>query len=213
MKNRFSNWIAIVIIAAVGIIFIVYSNHVNLLSWLVRSIGLVLIVPGIITLISSLNSLSNKNGDNKEDKQHRSPSTDRAIVVVSIADIAVALWMLIAPTPFEHLIVYLFAAALFIYGIYTFVGLIYFSKPVRMPWPFYVMPSLAIIAGLVITLTPLHTITSTVTMITGIMLTVIAINSAIQIVSYSRDLKRIAIPADHRLEAHNEPTETEAQQD
>ncbi len=200
MKNRFSSWTAIAIIAAVGILFIIYSDQVNLLSWLVRAIGIILLVPGIITLMSALHSLSDKTPREKEEPR-RSPATDRAIVVVSAADIAVALWMLIAPAPFEHLIVYLFAAALFIYGIYTFVGLIYFSSPVKMPWPFYIMPSLAIVAGLIIIFTPLHTITSTVTLVTGIMLVVIAVNSAIQVISYSRDLKRLTIPADHQLQS------------
>ena len=156
MKNNVSTWITVIIMAAVGVIFIVYNSHVDLLAWLVRAIGLVLLVPGIITLITSLNELNNKPSDETKDTPQRSRSTSQAVVVVSVAEVLVALWMLIAPGFFVHLIVYLFAAALILYGVYTFTTLIYFSKPVKMPWPFYIMPSLSIIAGLVILLTPVR---------------------------------------------------------
>ena len=209
MKNNVSTWITVIIMAAVGVIFIVYNSHVDLLAWLVRAIGLVLLVPGIITLITSLNELNNKPTDEKKDTPQRSRSTSQAVVVVSVAEVLVALWMLIAPGFFVHLIVYLFAAALILYGVYTFTTLIYFSKPVKMPWPFYIMPSLSIIAGLVILLTPVRDTSATVTLITGIFLLVIAINTAIQAITYSRELKLLAIPEDHRLEAHETETETE----
>ena len=208
MKNNVSTWITVIIMAAVGVIFIVYNSHVDLLAWLVRAIGLVLLVPGIITLITSLNELNNKPSDEKKDTPQRSRSTSQAVVVVSVAEVLVALWMLIAPGFFVHLIVYLFAAALILYGVYTFTTLIYFSKPVKMPWPFYIMPSLSIIAGLVILLTPVRDTSATVTLITGIFLLVIAINTAIQAITYSRELKLLAIPEDHRLEAHEPETET-----
>ena len=208
MKNNVSTWITVIIMAAVGVIFIVYNSHVDLLAWLVRAIGLVLLVPGIITLITSLNELNNKPSDEKKDTPQRSRSTSQAVVVVSVAEVLVALWMLIAPGFFVHLIVYLFAAALILYGVYTFTTLIYFSKPVKMPWPFYIMPSLSIIAGLVILLTPVRDTSATVTLITGIFLLVIAINTAIQAITYSRELKLLAIPEDHRLEAHESETET-----
>lgn len=206
MKNNVSTWITVIIMAAVGVIFIVYNSHVDLLAWLVRAIGLVLLVPGIITLITSLNELNNKPSDEKKDTPQRSRSTSQAVVVVSVAEVLVALWMLIAPGFFVHLIVYLFAAALILYGVYTFTTLIYFSKPVKMPWPFYIMPSLSIIAGLVILLTPVRDTSATVTLITGIFLLVIAINTAIQAITYSRELKLLAIPEDHRLEAHETET-------
>ena len=208
MKNNVSTWITVIIMAAVGVIFIVYNSHVDLLAWLVRAIGLVLLVPGIITLITSLNELNNKPSDEKKDTPQRSRSTSQAVVVVSVAEVLVALWMLIAPGFFVHLIVYLFAAALILYGVYTFTTLIYFSKPVKMPWPFYIMPSLSIIAGLMILLTPVRDTSATVTLITGIFLLVIAINTAIQAITYSRELKLLAIPEDHRLEAHETETET-----
>ena len=206
MKNNVSTWITVIIMAAVGVIFIVYNSHVDLLAWLVRAIGLVLLVPGIITLITSLNELNNKPSDEKKDTPQRSRSTSQAVVVVSVAEVLVALWMLIAPGFFVHLIVYLFAAALILYGVYTFTTLIYFSKPVKIPWPFYIMPSLSIIAGLVILLTPVRDTSATVTLITGIFLLVIAINTAIQAITYSRELKLLAIPEDHRLEAHETET-------
>lgn len=194
MNNKFNNWVTILITGIVGVIFIVWYKEADLFSWFVRALGVCLVLPGIYVLIQSFGDMQSQKAKEisitetevesvsgkKTDIITRRRSASVSLIVVSICTILLGLWMLIAPGFFVGLLAYLFAAALILYGIYQFVVVGYFARPAVLPWQFYIVPSLFIIAGLVILVTPVHTINATVTLITGILLVLSAINGIVQ---------------------------------
>ena len=203
MNNRFNNWLTIIITGIVGIFFIVCYKEADLFSWLVRALGLCLVLPGLYVLIESAgNHQGNRTVTVTEteietDGRKRSGITTNhgsattSLLIVSVCTILLGLWMLIAPGFFVGLLCYVFAAILILYGIYQIVGVVYAMRPASLPWQFYIVPSLFIIAGLLILVPPVKTINSTVTLITGILLVVSAINATIQrlaIRSYNKKL-------------------------
>lgn len=194
MNNKFNNWVTILITGIVGVIFIVWYKEAELLSWFVRALGICLILPGIYVLIQSVGDMQSQKtkeisitetevesaSGKKTDIITRRRSASISLIVVSICTILLGLWMLFFPNFFVGLMAYLFAAALILYGIYQFVVVGYFARPAVLPWQFYIVPSLFIIAGLVIFVTPVHTINATVTLITGILLVLSSINGIAQ---------------------------------
>lgn len=194
MNNKFNNWVTILITGIVGVIFIVWYKEADLLSWFVRALGICLVLPGIYVLVQSVGDMQSQKtkevsitetevesaSGKKTDIITRRRSASISLIVVSTCTILLGLWMLIYPEFFVGLIAYLFAAALILYGIYQFVVVGYFARPAVLPWQFYIIPSLFIIAGLVIFVTPVHTINATVTLITGILLVLSAINGIAQ---------------------------------
>lgn len=106
MNIRTANWLTIIITAVVGIVFIVWHNEVNLFNWLVRALGLVLIVPGGYILMNSFGAARNAKisgsvtdgGRRVMTFKERSAST--AMLVVSVVTIILGVFMLAVPTFF-----------------------------------------------------------------------------------------------------------------
>ncbi len=169
MKNNSTSWLTILITAAVGILLIIFHNQVNLLQWIILAMGIAVAVPSFYNLLASF-------GNN-----HRDTNGNIRIssIVASIGALALGIWMIINPTFFVGLLAYLFAAIMIIYGIIQLVVLNYASRPARLPFGFYVIPLLVIIAGVVILCTSVHTMNAVVVLITGIMLVLSAINWAL----------------------------------
>ncbi len=198
MKKQATNWMTILITAVVGILFIVWHNETNLFQWLVRALGILLLLPGAYVLFNSISEIRSKSADVKETgRKDESPITIRrraaavSLIIVSGATVLVGAWMLIQPGFFVHLIAYLFAAILLLYGIYQFIVATWLCRPAVLPWYFYIIPSVFVLIGIVILITPLHTLDSIVTLCTGILLLASAINSIIQAVTVRTIIKSI----------------------
>lgn len=212
MNNKVSDWISIILLGAVGVMLIVMHNEINLFSWLVRALGIILLLPGVYVMLHSINVMSGNTGKEIEGAE-KSPitfsqrSAALSLIVVSAAAIIFGVWMLIAPAFFVKFFTYLLASVLVLYGVYMLVVIIYFCRPVIMPWPFYITPVLFILAGIVIFATPIQEQQAIVALATGILLVASAINSAAQHITYTHlNNKQVKL-----LEAHKEedsaPTE------
>lgn len=195
MKNQVSNWMTILITAAVGVLFIVWHNEANLFQWLVRALGIMLLLPGVYILFNSISEIQGKSVGREKEQEEKQPITVRrrvaavSLVIVSAATVFIGAWMLIQPGFFAHLIAFLFATILLIYGIYQFIMATWLCRPAVLPWYFYIIPSLFVIIGIVILVTPLHTLDSIVTLCTGILLLASAINSIIQAITVRSIIK------------------------
>lgn len=127
MKNQVSNWMTILITAAVGVLFIVWHNEANLFQWLVRALGIMLLLPGVYILFNSISEIQGKSVGREKEQEEKQPITVRrrvaavSLVIVSAATVFIGAWMLIQPGFFAHLIAFLFATILLIYGIYQFI--------------------------------------------------------------------------------------------
>lgn len=168
MKNNGSSWLTILITAAVGVVLIIFHSQINFLQWIILAMGIAVAAPATYNLFASFGK-----------KQRDSNGNVRISgVVASLAAVALGLWMIINPTFFVGLLAYLFAAIMIVYGITQIVILNYMARPARLPFGFYIIPFLVIVAGIIILCTSVHTMNSVVVLITGIMLVLSAINWA-----------------------------------
>ena len=70
------------------------------------------------------------------------------------------LWLVIMPGFFTNIIMFLLGFILILAGIFQIASLTTAKKSVQVPWAFYIIPSLVLIAGIVVVFSPndaLHT--------------------------------------------------------
>lgn len=184
LKSRTSVWLAIVITALAGALFIVWHTKVDVLSWFVVALGILLVAPATYILIDALGSLKPKTrtDENGEEKPVRMPFRQRfmagALILVSVCTIALGLWMIFNPGFFKSFMAFLFGTVLAVYGVYMVLLCTYMVRPWHAPAWTFLVPAAMIVMGLIIILTPLHNVSneSKVMLITGIMLLLAAVN-------------------------------------
>lgn len=179
-----SNWLTIIIVFVVGILLIVWHQRIDILSWIVIAVGLMLVIPGLYSLISAM--------VRKKEDEKINYSASSASIVASVGALALGVWMIVKPAFFVGLLAYIFAAILILYGIYHIIVIGFWAKPIIMPGWFYIIPVLMIIAGVVLLCTSVRTLNSVVVLITGIALVASAVNSMLETVSMTpRRMKQV----------------------
>lgn len=179
-----SNWLTIIIVFVVGILLIVWHQRIDILSWIVIAVGLMLVIPGLYSLISAM--------VRKKEDEKINYSASSASIVASVGALALGVWMIVKPAFFVGLLAYIFAAILILYGIYHIIVIGFWAKPIIMPGWFYIIPVLMIIAGVVLLCTNVRTLNSVVVLITGIALVASAVNSMLETVSMTpRRMKQV----------------------
>lgn len=184
MNKNFSSWLIVIIAAVAGVLLIAWHKEADLFSWLIRSLGFMIAIPGAYVLFSSLSVISRKTKSDTDTAvvtsgeaiTFRKRSVAWSLIIVSAASMILGMWMLIAPSFFIGLVSYLFAVVLILCGILQLIDIIYFSRPQAIPAYFYIAPSLLVVAGVVILSTSVRTIDNVVTLLTGIMLLVYSVN-------------------------------------
>ncbi len=194
MNKELNSWLSIITIALVGVLFTLWADEASLFSWLVRAIGMCLILPGVYVLIKSFDKQASKP---KSEANHvpveidftmpenapgatNKSSVAVPLLVVSVCTVLLGLWLLISPDFFVALFAILIAGLLVVYGIYQLVLLIYSLRAVKLPWYVFIVPSMFVIAGIVILSTPVRSMNYIVSLTTGVLLIMSAINSAVQ---------------------------------
>lgn len=172
-----NNWLTIIIVFVVGVLLIVWHSRVDILSWIVVAVGLMLVIPGLYSLISAM--------VRKKDDGQISHSASSASIVAGVGAMALGVWMLIQPTFFVGMLAYIFAALLILYGIFHIIMIGFWAKPIVLPMWFYVIPVLMIVAGVALLFTSVRTLNSVVVIITGVSLVASAVNSLLEMVSMS----------------------------
>lgn len=162
MSEKTNLWTNIFVLAA-GILLICMHNDISLLNWMVMFIGAMCAIPGLIGVITGI-SRSAKNR-----------STGFSIPS-SLAMLVVGIIMLVNPTPFVAIFVYVLAALLIICGLVQVWSLAVEFRPFKMPLWLYIMPVLVIATGVIIICSPLRDVETTFTLIAGIAMVVSAIN-------------------------------------
>ena len=183
-KSRTSVWLAIVVTALAGALFIAWHTKVDVLSWFVVGLGILLVAPAAYILIDALGSFKPKmhRYENGEEKPVRMPVKQRfmasALILVSVCTIALGLWMIFNPDFFKSFMAFLFGTVLAVYGVYMVLLCTYMVRPWHAPAWTFLVPAAMIAMGLIIILTPLHNVNneSKVMLISGIMLLLAAIN-------------------------------------
>lgn len=165
MLSRNSNLFQAIVAGAVGLLLIFLHGRIDLLNWVSIAVGLMFVLPSLYVLCSSVGS------------KQRLPG---GMTFVSVGGIILGLLMCIFPSAFAGFFVYVFAALLIIFGIYHIVDLSSWSKMVKFPFVFYIIPILMVAAGIVILCTDLRDINSMVVLVTGIALVASSLNTIME---------------------------------
>ncbi len=162
MSEKTNLWTNIFVLAA-GIVLICMHNDISLLNWMVMFIGAMCAIPGLIGVISGI-SRSSKN------------RPTGMSIPSSLGMLVIGIIMLLCPSPFVAIFVYVLAALLIICGLVQIWSLAVEFRPFRMPLWLYILPVLVIATGIVIICSSLREVETTFTLIAGIAMTVSAIN-------------------------------------
>lgn len=165
-----------IIMLAVGIALIILHQRADVLSWVVILLGVMFIVPSLFNIIWTWIHY-------RRMKANAGGAYIDGSMVVNLGALALGIVMVAIPDVLVGFIVYLFAAVLALYGIYTIVVMSRLARPGALFWPFYIVPVLMIAAGIVLAFTPVKTISSIVVLITGIALALSGLNCLVQAAS------------------------------
>lgn len=201
MKKKMSDWLTILLTAFVGIMFIVWHGNASLFEWLVRGLGVVLLIPAIYETFIAVRGLQGKvkkcdceNEEEDDEKSEEDAPTELSfarragyvsMLIVSGVAIIAGLWMLINPATFTTLLAYIFAVILILFGVYQLIDMIYVNRSISLEWYFFVVPVVFVLAGIIILFMSPGEIIVTVAVVTGILLVLAAINSAMRMIVIS----------------------------
>ncbi|MDH6313509.1 uncharacterized membrane protein HdeD (DUF308 family) [Parabacteroides sp. PFB2-10] len=121
------------------------------LHYLVITIGILFILPGIFTIIGYFT-----REKNEETKDNTMFPLDAA------GSILFGTWLLIMPDFFINILMYVLGALLLLGGLQQIVSLVKARQWARVPWGFYVIPSLIFLTGILIVTYPKSSITNAV---------------------------------------------------
>lgn len=132
-----------------GLILILWPEMA--LRYLVITIGVLFILPGIFTIIGYFT-----REKNEETKDNTMFPLDAA------GSILFGTWLLIMPDFFINILMYVLGALLLLGGLQQIVSLVKARQWARVPWGFYVIPSLIFLTGILIVTYPKSSITNAV---------------------------------------------------
>lgn len=163
MSGKNSFWSYLFILAA-GIVLICFHTRVNILEWLIIFVGAMFAIPGLIGLITGVSRSGKGQGVNASS------------ILSSIGSLIIGVIMIVWPTPFAGVFVYVLAAVLLITGFCQIWVLAVDYKPYAMPLWLYILPVLIFITGVVMICSPLRDIEAAFTLMAGIAMVAAAAN-------------------------------------
>lgn len=184
----------------VGIVMVFFSDLA--LETVVLVIGILFIATGVFNLIIEMN---------RKDEKGRKRISPIGVLATAGTGI-LGILMVCTPHTMINLIIYLFAAAFILLGVYQICSLAFFYRPVTFPFWFFILPALLVITGVVICIIGPSAVAQTMTLITGIALIVYAIASFIDIaglLAFRRDMRKMAEASQSAAQADTTPREVE----
>lgn len=153
------------IVGIAGIAMIVLHNRLDIMAWIVIMIGVMFIIPGVFCVL--MGALS---------KERKSTTS----VLAGIGAVALGVIMCAMPEPFAGLMVTIFGVLLIIIGGYHLCFVAWLSRPFVLPFYYYIIPILLIVAGVIIMFTSVRTINNIVLLVTGIAFVCSALSSLME---------------------------------
>lgn len=165
-----------------GIVLIIFHNYPDVLKGIAIFIGLMMIVPASISVISAALS---RRAEKQAEASPGAHSRYIGTMVLCIFLIALGIAMILASQLFVSVVVYIFAATLIATGFYQLLMIGIMSRPTALPWYLYVVPALMITGGvLMIFWAPLRDTTVAFLLVAGIAFICSAVNSLLMHVGY-----------------------------
>lgn len=113
------------------------------ITYLVITLGVLFILPGIFSLISYFTRPKELVGSH--------------FPIEGAGSILLGIWLVAMPAFFVNIVMYVLGACLLIAGIQQFFTLLRARKYYWVPWGLYVIPSLLLITGIIVLLNPFDT--------------------------------------------------------
>ncbi len=118
-------------------------------TYLVITIGILFILPGIFSILSYFT----------RDRKPGAP--DKNFPIEGAGSILFGAWLVIMPTFFVNILMYILGALLVLGGFFQIIALIKARKWSLVPWGYYVIPTLILIVGILILAYPFGTAANT----------------------------------------------------
>ncbi len=141
------------IVGIAGIAMIVLHKRLDIMEWIVIMTGVIFIIPGVFSVLMGALSKQSKNS---------------ASIIAGIGAIALGIIMCAMPAEFAGIMVIIFGVILIVSGGYHLCFVAWLSRPFVLPFYYYFIPILLIIAGVIVMFTSVRTINHIVLLITGI---------------------------------------------
>lgn len=164
MEKRSSSIITPLIVLAIGVIMICLFKG-NFIEWLIEGVGVVIILLAVYNIITVFTR-----------RNEATVGSRSGMLVASVLTGALGIWVICQPLFFEKLMVFVFAFALLVASVGDIAFMRAFARPAKVPWFFFIVPVLVIIAAIIMVVTPVRTINTTVVLITGICLAASGLN-------------------------------------
>lgn len=119
-----------------GLVLVLWPG--SAVQYLVIVIGVLFIVPGVISLVAYFTAKS------------KNPDFSRSFPIESAGSILFGLWLVSMPTFFVNILMYVLGVLLILAGIQQIVSLSSARKWTNVPIPFYIFPILILICGVII---------------------------------------------------------------
>lgn len=167
MKNK--NFIYTYLFTLIGgVLLIILNNRSGIFEAMSIVLGIGFLVIGILSLISAV-FISDKA---REVGIKRSP----ALIIVSGASLILGLLMVITPTFFVNYLIYTIALLMILVGIIQLCNFMPSRSAIGLSPYFMIVPSLSILAGIIVFCVRAEVIKDCLALMTGIVLTVYSIN-------------------------------------
>ncbi len=124
----------------VGLILVIWPNDAA--NFIVITIGVLFLITGIISVIGYAVSRSKKNA----------PTT--RMPFEGVGSLLFGLWLVIMPGFFTNIIMFLLGFILILAGIFQIATLASARKSANIPAALFIIPSLVLIAGVIVVLSP-----------------------------------------------------------
>lgn len=140
MKTMNYSLVRILFAVAIGLILVLWPDVAA--SYIVITIGIAFLLPGIISLIGYL-----ANRGAASAKYSRFP-------LEGIGSLLFGLWLIVMPDFFADVLMFLLGFILIMGGVQQIVSLFVARRWMAVPFAFYVVPSLILIAGVIALFNP-----------------------------------------------------------
>lgn len=152
----------------IGIILLVYNQRVELLKGIVIAMGVLITVPSAIMLLNCFIGKKDRYGN----KQFPAWYT----VIVAIAGLVLGVWMLCMPSSFQSWMVYTLGVILILVGAAQIVFIYTAARPYGANPLWYCVPILVLAGGFIVCFIGPQGVNTWVSLTTGILLVVYAVN-------------------------------------
>lgn len=153
----------------VGLILVIWPGQAA--SFIVITVGVLFLISGVVPIIGYLTRRSKKNSNTR-------------LPFEAIGSLLLGLWLIIDPTFFANLIMFLLGFILILGGIWQIANLSSAKRVTHVPGAFYIVPVLVLLIGLYVIFAP-STSRDTIFIIIGVTSLVYALSDLLNLIKFN----------------------------